>query len=155
MVPFGFSPEMILSPAHVDDIGDGIALAVAKGRTGETYILAGDPISLRKIFETWHTMPGGLKVRFYIPRGLAKILFAPLEPLQRLVGLPAFISRETVEGSAISYYFSSAKAQRELGWTYRPSREMWQDIVDRELALLAGRKKRGLVSRLRPVETSG
>ncbi len=155
MVPFGFSPEMILSPAHVDDIGDGIALAVAKGRTGETYILAGDPISLRKIFETWHTMPGGLKVRFYIPRGLAKILFASLEPLQRLVGLPAFLSRETVEGSAISYYFSSAKAQRELGWTYRPTREMWQDIVDRELALLAGRKKRGLVSRLRPVETSG
>jgi dihydroflavonol-4-reductase len=154
MVPYAFSPDMLLSPAHVNDVGEGIALAAEKGRIGETYILAGDPMSLREMFEIWMTKPGGFRVRFYIPRWLAKVMFAPLEPLQRLVGLPAFISRETVEASSISYNFSSAKAQRELGWTYRPSKEMWHDIIDQELKLLTSRKQRDLVSRLKPVETS-
>jgi len=31
---------------------------------------------------------------------------------------------------------------------------MWLGIIDRELELLASRKKRDLVSRLKPVETS-
>jgi dihydroflavonol-4-reductase len=129
-------------------------LAAEKGRIGETYLLAGDPMSLREVFEIWMTKPGGFKVRFYVPRWLAWVMFAPLEPLQRLVGLPAFISGETVEASSVSLNFSSAKAQRELGWTYRPAKEMWPDIVDQELELLAKREKRDLVSRLKPVETT-
>ncbi len=152
MVPYGFSPEMLLSPAHVNDIGEGIALAAEQGRMGETYILAGETISLREMFEYWMTKPGGFRVRFFIPRWLAKIMFAPLEPLQRLVGLPAFISMETVTASSISYNFSSAKAQRDLGWTFRPAKEMWTDIIDREIELMASRQKRDLVSRLKPVE---
>lgn len=154
MVPYGFSPDMMISPAHISDVGEGVALAAEKGRIGETYLLAGDPISLREVFEIWNTNPGGFKVRFYIPRWLATLMFAPLEPLQRLLGLPAFISRETVSASSGSYNFSSAKAQRELGWTYRPAKEMWRDIIDQELKLLASRQRRDLVSRLKPVETS-
>jgi dihydroflavonol-4-reductase len=154
MVPYAFSPDMMISPVHVNDVGEGIALAAEKGRIGETYILAGDSMSLREVFEIWMTKPGGFRIRFYIPRWLAWVMFAPLEPLQRLVNLPAFISRETVGGSRVSLNFSSAKAQRELGWTYRPTREVWLDIIDQELKLLASRQKRDLVSRLKPVETS-
>lgn len=154
MVPYAYSPDMMISPAHVDDVGEGIALAAEKGRIGETYILAGDSMSLREVVEIWMTKPGGFKVRFYIPHWLAALMFAPLEPLQRLVGLPAFISRESVSASRVSLNFSSAKAQRELGWTYRPAQEVLLDIVDQELKLLANRQKRDLVSRLKPVETS-
>lgn len=155
MVPFAFSPEMMLAPAHVKDVGEGIALAAEKGRLGETYILAGESMSLRQMFEIWNTKPGGFKVRFYIPRWLAMLMFGPMGPLQRLAGLPAFISSETVAASSISYNFSSAKAQRELGWTYRPAQEMWRDIIDRELELLAAYKKRDLISRLKPKEELG
>ena len=152
MVPFAFSPEMMFAPVHVNDAGEGIALAAEKGGLGETYILAGDPMSMRQVFEIWNGKPGGFKVRFYIPRWLAALLFAPLEPWQRLAGLPAFISRETVEASSLSYNFSSAKAQRELGWTYRPAGEMWSSIIEEESKLLAGRQKRDLLSRLKPVQ---
>ena len=154
MPPYAYAPDMMISAVHVNDVGEGIMLAAEKGRSGETYLLAGDPMSLREVFEIWMTKPGGLKVRAYIPRWLAKLTFAPLEPLQRLAGLPAFISRETVAGSSVFLNFSSAKAQRELGWTYRPAKEMWLDILDQELKLLASRQKRDLVSRLKPVETS-
>ena len=151
MAPYAFSPDMMISPVHAKDVGQGITLAAEKGRIGETYFLAGDPMRLREVFEIWMTKPGGFKVRFYIPNWLAMLLFAPLGPLLRLIGLPAFISRELVSGS-IDLNFSSDKAQRELGWTYRPAREMWLDIVDQELELLVGRKKRDLVSRLKPLD---
>lgn len=151
--PFAWAPDVIISRVHVNDVGEGIALAAEKGRIGEVYILAGEPSSGREMIESWMMKPGGLKVRFYIPNWLAKVMFAPLEPLQRWIGLPAFISRETVSAN-FSVNFSSAKAQRELGWTYVPAREMWLGIIDQELELLASRKKRDLVSRLNPVETS-
>lgn len=81
---------------------------------------------------------------------LAVLLFAPMEPPQRWLGLPAFVSREVAEGTRGSYYFTCAKAQRELGWTYRPARELWSSIIDQEAALLALRRKRDLVTRLQP-----
>ena len=154
MAPYAFSPDMMISPVHAKDVGQGITLAAEKARIGETYLLAGDPMRLREVFEIGMTKPGGFKVRFYVPRWLAWAMFAPLEPLQRLVGLPAFISGETVAASSVSLNFSSAKAQRELGWTYRPAKEIWLGIIDQELKLLASRQKRDLVARLKPVETS-
>jgi len=153
LTPFAWAPDVITSRVHVNDVGEGIALAAEKGRIGEVYILAGEPSSGREMIESWMKKPGGFKVRFYIPNWLAKVMFAPLEPLQRLGGLPAAVSRESVSAN-FSMNFSSAKAQRELGWTYVPAREMWPGIIDRELELLASRKKRDLVSRLKPVETS-
>lgn len=151
MAPYGWAPDMIACHVHVDDASEGIALAAEKGRIGETYILAGEPICLRELVELWMTRPGGMKVRVYVPKWLAKLTFAPLEPLQRLLGLPAVVSRETISAST-SMNFSGAKAQRELGWRFRPARAMWHDIIDEELALLANRKGRSLLARLRPVE---
>jgi hypothetical protein len=71
--------------------------------------------------------------------------------LQRLAGLPAFISREAVAAGA-SYNYASTKAQRELGWSHLSANAMWLRILDEELRLLASRTKRDLVSRLKPVE---
>ena len=154
MPPFVPSPDTVHSPLHVMDAAEGIALAAEKGQLGETYILAGQATSLRKIFEIWAEQPGGLRVRFFMPIWLAIVMFASMEPMQRWLGLPAFISRETVWSNQGSRNFSSAKAKRELGWTHRPAGEMWSSIIDEEHKLLSARKKRDLVSRLKPVETS-
>ena len=151
MPPFAWAPDIISSLVHVNDVGEGIALAAEKGRMGETYILAGEPTTRRDFIQIWMTKPGGLKVRFYIPGWLAKLIFAPTEPLQRMAGLPAAVSRETVAAS-FPINYTSEKAQRELGWTHLPAKAMWLDIIDKELELLANRQQRDLLSRLKPVE---
>ena len=151
MAPFAWGPDIVVSAVHVDDVAHGIALAAERGVPGETYILAGEPTSRRAFTQLWMTRPGGARIRFYIPTWLALLLFTPLAPLERALGLPAFLSRETVMSSTCLNY-SGAKAQRELGWTYRPAREMWLQIVDEELRLLARRRGRGLLSRLKPVD---
>jgi len=152
MVPFAFSPEMRMAPVHVDDLGEGIARAAERGRCGETYILGGETLSLRDMLDLWMTRPGGAKIRFYLPRWVARLLSRPLEPLQRLIGLPAFVSTETVNATRYSYDFSSAKAERELAWRARPPVAMWADIIDREIQLCNDRRGRGLVSRLSPLD---
>jgi dihydroflavonol-4-reductase len=154
MPPFAWGPNAVHSPAHVMDVAEGIALATEKGRLGETYILAGESTSLRQVFQIWSSHPGGFRVRFFVPFWLAKLLFSPMEPLLHWLGLPAFISREILTSTQGSFNFSSAKAQRELGWTYRSVHEMWPDIINEEHKLLAVRKKRDLVSRLKPVDVS-
>jgi dihydroflavonol-4-reductase len=152
--PFSWAPDTVHSAVHVMDLAEGIVLAAEKGQLGETYILAGESTSLRQVVGIWATRPGGFPIRFFLPFWLAALMFAPMEPVQRWLGLPAFISRETVSSNKSSLSFSSAKAQRELGWTHRPAQEMWSSIIDEEHELRSARKKRDLFSRLKPVEAS-
>lgn len=151
MTPFAWAPETLLSLVHVEDLAEGIALAAERGRIGEAYLLAGEQSRFRDVIALWNKRPGGMKVRFYIPMWMARLISAPMGPLLRLLGLPAFLSAETVATSSVCWNFSSAKAQEELGWTYRPAEPMWNSIIDEELRLRARRKKRDLVSRLSPV----
>lgn len=150
--PMAWAPNSIYSFVEVMDLAEGVALAAEKGRMGETYFLCGEPKSIKEHFGIWNEKPGNFKSRIWMPTSLMEFMFGPLEPLQRAVGLPAFMSRETVRGSACSLNYSSAKAQRELGWTYRSAREMWHGIIDGEIELLAKRRGQNLVARLKPLE---
>jgi nucleoside-diphosphate-sugar epimerase len=55
-----------------------------------------------------------------------------IEPLLRLFGVSAFISREVVEGSYVSFRYSSDKAKRELGWRPRSAEQAWIDTLRAE-----------------------
>jgi nucleoside-diphosphate-sugar epimerase len=153
--PTCWSPGTMFTLVHRDDLAEGIALSAEKGRIGETYLLAGEPKSFREHMGYWAMRPGAFKIRFWLPAGLMAALFRPLEPLQRMVGLPAFMSRETIRGGATNFNYSSEKAKRELGWTHRSACEMWLDTIDGELELMNKRKTRTLTAMLNPVAVEG
>lgn len=151
MPPMAWSPDSIFPLIEVHDLAEGIALAAEKGRPGETYFLCGEPKTLREHFSYWGGKPGGFKKRVWIPAWLAEIAFWPLGPFQRALGLPAFLSPETVRAGASSLNYSSDKARRELGWSYKLARDMWSEVIDGELELLERRRHQNLVSRLKPL----
>jgi dihydroflavonol-4-reductase len=153
MPPIGWSPNSIFCYVELHDLAEGIALAAEKGRIGETYFLCGEPRSLRETFNCWGKRPGALLPRVWLPAGLAALLLAPLEPLQRMLGLPAFLSRETVLGGATNWNYSSEKAKRALGWTHCSAEAMWFATIEREMQLLSRRKTQNLIQRLKPLET--
>lgn len=154
MPPVCWSPDRIMSLVPVEDLADGMALVTERGRMGETYLLTGEPASVRETVETWKERPGACHVRFWLPPWLMAASCWPLEPLLRLAGMPAFLSRETVR-AVMHLNYSSRKAQRELGWTHRSARAMWLGTIDAELALLARRGKAGLAARLNPLPPGG
>lgn len=152
MPPLAWAPRTMFSFVHVDDLAEGIALAAEKGRTGETYLLTGESRSLREHLGFWAMKPGAFPARLWLPAWLMAALFWPLEPLQRLAGLPAFMSRETIRAGATNFNYSSDKAQRELGWNHRSAQDMWFSTIDGEIALMSKRIRRTLASLLNPSE---
>jgi nucleoside-diphosphate-sugar epimerase len=150
--PMCWGRHNVFSHSHVDDLAEGIALAAEAGRPGETYHLSGGTITMQEVMSVWDSTPGGFRFRLWAPTGLAKALFWPLEPLQRWIGLPAFISREAVASTAINYDYSSEKAIRELGWSPRSARQTWLETMEAECKLKAQRNCSGFVARLRPLE---
>ncbi len=150
--PMAWGPDTLLCCEDVHDVAEGLTLAAEKGRPGETYMLAGEPHTFRQIFAWWGKKPGAFVPRLWLPAGLMAAMLAPMEPLQRWLGLPAFLSRETVR-SGTNFNFSNAKAKRELGWTPRPAETLWLATVQGEIDLLAKRKGQSLIQRLKPLES--
>ena len=149
--PLAWDPATIQSQVHVKALAEGVALIAEKGRVGENYLLCGEPITLRQLFGFWKPHRGGFTPGLWLPPMFMKALFAPLEPLFRLAGLPAIFSRETV-AATVHLNYSSAKARRELGWTFPAAADMWPKIIERERALIAMRA--GLRAKLLPMEVA-
>jgi dihydroflavonol-4-reductase len=118
-----------LNVVHVDDVAAGHLLAHAHGRIGERYILGGQDMTLREILVQIAQLVGRAPPRIRLPR-------APLIPLAYLAELAARLTggstRLTVEGLRMAgkrMFFSSQKAQRELGYAWRPPIAAFQDAL--------------------------
>ncbi|WP_370649220.1 hopanoid-associated sugar epimerase [Cupriavidus sp. EM10] len=119
-----------LNLAHVDDVANGHFLALDKGRIGERYILGGQDVLLRQMLADICGMAGRKAPTIELPRW-------PLYPIARVAEAVAqFTKKEpfvTVDGLKMSRYrmfFTSAKAERELGYTARPYQEALSDALN-------------------------
>jgi dihydroflavonol-4-reductase len=145
--PIAWSPNTVVAPVEVGSLAEGLVRAAEIARPGEVYLFGGEPTSMRQLFELWKPHPGGMTPVLWLPPWSMKLLLAPLEPLERALGLPAFFSRETVAAGSLSLNYSSAKAQRDLAWGTPPAVEIWPRIIEAERALMA--QRRGFLAKLR------
>jgi dihydroflavonol-4-reductase len=118
-----------LNIVHVDDVAAGHLLAARLGRAGERYILGGTNMSLKEILETIAAICGRRPPRWRLPH-------AALLPVAHLAeGWSRFTGREpllTVDGVRLArkhMYFTSARAERELGYRARPARTALAEAV--------------------------
>lgn len=117
-----------LNIVHVDDVAEGHALALERGRIGEKYILGGEDFSLAEIFAMACAAAGRRPPRVRLP-------IAPLIPVALVCealgqfGIEPVVTRETLAMARKKMYFSSAKAQRELGYAPRPASQAIIDAV--------------------------
>lgn len=133
--PVIWAPQGTFTFGYVDDVAEGLALAAEKGQVGQIYFIGGaEVISLRELMPIWKKAVGGLPPFIWLPRPIAVLQGMLAEPFLRLFGLPAFISREVVEGSFVSYRYSSDKAKRDLGWQPRSGEQAWLDTLRAERA---------------------
>lgn len=135
MPPAAWAPEGVFTMGYVDDVTEAMALAAERGQPGRHYITAGTPITVRQIIEVWRSQPGGFKPRVWLPRSVAWLNGALAEPVLRLLGQPAFFSREAVSSAYVCFRFSSALAERELGARFRSPEQAWRDTLAAERAL--------------------
>jgi len=136
--PIGWAPQGAFTFAHVDDVARGMLLAAERARPGETYFLAGEAMTLKELMAVWRSSQGRAAVRLWLPRWLALGQAALLAPVARALRLPAFLSSEAVRSSYVSFRYSSAKAEAELGAVFRPARQAWEETLRGEALSLRG-----------------
>jgi dihydroflavonol-4-reductase len=119
-----------LNLAHVDDVAEGHWLAYRKGVIGQRYVLGGADLSLREILEMVAGLVGRKPPRVRLPHAAVLPVAYLSEAFARLTGVPPVATVEEVRMSKKRMFFSSAKAQRELGYRSRPAIEALRDAVE-------------------------
>jgi dihydroflavonol-4-reductase len=118
-----------LNLAHVDDVAEGHLLALEKGRIGERYILGGQDVSLRQLLGEIAPLVGRKAPTVNLPRGPLYPLAAITEAWARVSGKEPMLTRDALTMSKHHMYFTSAKAEAELGYRSRPYGEALAEAV--------------------------
>ncbi len=118
-----------LNVVHVDDVAAGHLLALEKGRPGERYILGGEDMTLRDILGSIAQIVGAAPPRVRLPRAVVLPIAYAAEAVARVTGRPGRITVEGVRMAKKRMFFSSAKAQRELGYAWRPPEQALADAI--------------------------
>jgi dihydroflavonol-4-reductase len=98
-----------LNVVDVRDVARGHVLALEHGRRGERYLLGGFDLSLRDLFARVAAAAGRPAPRLRVPYALPRALAAG-----------GLLNRHEVRLARLPMFFSSAKAERELGYTAGP-----------------------------------
>jgi dihydroflavonol-4-reductase len=118
-----------LNLVHVDDVAAGHLAALERGRIGERYILGGQNASLREILATVAELAGRRPPRLKVPRSAVVPIAVAAELIARFTGREPLITRDGLRMSRAMMFFSSAKAERELGYQARPYAEGVRDAI--------------------------
>jgi dihydroflavonol-4-reductase len=118
-----------LNLVHVDDCAAGHLLAFAKGRPGERYILGGEDYSLAKMQAAIAGMSGQKPATISLPVAPLYPLALGAELIAYFTGKEPMLIRDTLRMAKKRMFFSSAKAERELGYKFRPAVEGLADAV--------------------------
>lgn len=108
-----------INAVHVEDVVDGIARAMTRGRSGQRYILGGDNVTYRHIVEVAMTQLGQRSMAVPVPPIITGTASAIFESLGRLSGRRPPFTRDTHYCSQRRQFYASDKAQAELGYTAR------------------------------------
>jgi dihydroflavonol-4-reductase len=121
---------------YVDDVAQGHLFAAEKGQVGESYILGGDVMTVGDALAAVARLAGVPAPLLLLDSNWTR----PLRPvagwLERYISVPLLLSSEVLGLMGRTWWVSSGKAQRELGYTPRPIEEGMAETVIWEAAQL-------------------
>lgn len=115
-----FAPPGGLNVANVEDVCDGMLLALQKGRSGERYLLTGENLTGMQLLQRIAGIVGGAPPRRVAPRPLVRAAAWLLRQKERAVGSRPPVTSEILTLAARFLWYDAGKAARELGWRAGP-----------------------------------
>lgn len=119
-----------LNIVHVDDVARGHVQALESGRDGERYILGGRDMSLAAILEVVAARCGRRAPRVRLPHWSVLPVALVSEGVARVTRREPLLTLDGLRMSRKLMYFSSAKAERELGYRARAPEEAIADALE-------------------------
>jgi dihydroflavonol-4-reductase len=122
--------DTAINVVDVRDVAHGHLLAHERGRRGERYLLGGEDVTLRDAFAMIARHAGRTPPRVGVPWRVALGAAWTADRATRLAGRePKLLNLDETRLARTPMRFSTEKAQRELGYTFRPADEALGDAV--------------------------
>ncbi len=120
--------DTALNVSHVDDLALGHLAALEHGRTGRSYILGGENLSMRMILQMLSEHSGLPMPRFQVPRGLVLSAgFASSFVEGKVLRREPRVALEAARMSTTKMIFNDDRARSEIGHKSRPARLAIED----------------------------
>jgi len=119
-----------LNLVHVDDVAAGHLAALQRGRIGERYILGGQNVLLRDMLGAIARRVGRRPPLLRLPRTMMFPIAYGAEAVAHFTGREPFVTTTGLRLAKDRMFFTSAKAERELGYRARPYGEAIADAID-------------------------
>ncbi|MGB7537519.1 MAG: SDR family oxidoreductase [Anaerolineales bacterium] len=114
----------------VRDVADGIMNAADKGRSGETYILSGEKLTVRRIIDILWDLTGRRFARIHIPFSVARFAARYTPFYYRRKRMKPRFTSYSLETLRSNSDISHDKATAELGYHPRSLKESITDTVE-------------------------
>jgi dihydroflavonol-4-reductase len=118
-----------LNLVHVDDVALGHVAALERGVVGERYILGGENVMLADMLRGIARLVGRKPPRLELPRRPLYPLARAAEMIAALTGNEPLLTLDGLRMSTQRMFFTSAKAERELGFRARPYEQGLGDAI--------------------------
>jgi farnesol dehydrogenase len=122
--------DRLWSYAFVEDVAAGHVDALEEGRAGERYLLAGENVSMNDFFRLLAEASGVPAPRLHIPYAAAGALGWMLYAWAELTGMEPLLTHEVVGVFREHWSYTSAKAQRDLGYRTTSLRDGLRRTLD-------------------------
>jgi dihydroflavonol-4-reductase len=108
--------ETGLNFVGVEECAAGHLLAAEKGKVGERYLLGGENLTLKELFDALSKITGLPSPKLKIPHGVALGVAYTTTVFSRLLGRAPWIPVETVKVARHMMFVDCSRAPRELGF---------------------------------------
>jgi len=125
-------PDAGFNMVHVEDVADGVLLALDQGKLGEAYVLGGQITTMRELIETLATVAHKKAPRHAIPTGLMKAM-TPLGPVVgKVMGQGPNLGELISSADDVTFWAKHNKAMAELGYSPRGLEQGLRDTLEAE-----------------------
>jgi dihydroflavonol-4-reductase len=125
-------PDLGFNMVHVEDVADGVLLALDKGEIGEQYVLGGQVTTMREMIETLARVSGRKAPKRALPTGLMKAM-TPIGPVVgKVMGQPPNLSELISSADGVTFWAKHDKAIEQLGYEPRGLEDGLRDMLAAE-----------------------
>lgn len=126
---FKFYTSGGVSVVSVEDVIEGIYRGFKVGRNGERYILSGENILIKELFEKIAGFAGVPAPSIYLPN-VALHMIGKAGDLLTSLGKAVSLSQENAWTATLYHWFKNDKARNELGINFKPADYSIKQSVD-------------------------
>ncbi len=112
-------PDLGMNMVHVEDVADGVLLALDGGKAGEAYVLGGEITTMRGVIDATGRVAGKKPPKRAVPTPMLKALTPVGGLVGRMMGQPPNLRELISSADDVTFWAKHDKAIAELGYSPR------------------------------------